>query len=105
MTGTEQLAQILFPNTEIGRSISIEKPLRDDTANLTFLTNQPTIVDLNQSTTPEKIDQKQFLIVCLNSDIDVTRSGRNIDNRAGMNPQGSIVTMIPDSNRSNNCNI
>ena len=95
MTGTEQLAQILCPNTEIGGSISIEKPLRDDTANLTFLTNQPTIVDLNQSTTPEKIDQKQFLIVCLNSDIDVTRYAGNIFNHSGMKPQVPILTIIP----------
>ena len=41
----------------------------------------------------------------LNSGIDVPRSGRNIDNCTGMNPQGPIVTKIPEYNRANNCNI
>ena len=41
----------------------------------------------------------------LDSGTDVPRYGRNIDNRTGMNPQVPIVTTIPDSNRSNNCDI
>ena len=36
---------------------------------------------------------------------DVPRCGWNIDNITGMNPQGPIVTTIPVSNRSNNCDI
>ena len=35
----------------------------------------------------------------------ITISGRNINNRTGMDPQGPIVTMIPESNRAKNCNI
>ena len=49
ITGTENLAQIFFPNPEIGGSISIVNPLRADTENQKDPTIQPTIVHFKQS--------------------------------------------------------
>ena len=56
-------------------------------------------------TGPGHSDQNHLPIGSLNSGIDVPRSGRNIDNPTGMNPQGPIVITISESNRANNCDI
>ena len=68
-------------------------------------TIQKNIIQFNQTTWPRQINQNHFPIISLNSSIGVTRSGQNIDNHTGMNPQGLIVTTIPKSNKSNNCYI
>ena len=81
------------------------KSLRIDTSNRTNPTSQPTIVYLKQATGPIHNDQNHFPIGILNSGIDVPRSGLNIDNRTEMKPQVTIVTTIPESNRSKNCDI
>ena len=86
MAGTEQPAQIVFPTTEIGGSVIIANTLRTDTENWMDLTIQPTIFHLNQATGPGHNERNHFPIGCLNSGIDVPRSGRNIDNPTGMNP-------------------
>ena len=105
MTGKEQQAQILFPTTEIGGSINIAIKLRADTANNMEPTIQPTIIHLKQANGTRHGERNHLPIGILNSGIDVPRSGRNIDNHIGMNPQGPIVTTIPESNRANNCDI
>ena len=53
-------------------------------------TIQTTIVHLKESTRLGHIDQNHFLVSSLNSGIYVPRSGRNIDNHTGMNPQEPI---------------
>ena len=105
MTGTEQLSQILLPTTETWGSVRITKTLRADTANCMDPTIQPTIIHFKQETGPGHSDRNHFPIGGLNSDIWVPRSRLIIDNHAVMNPQGHIVTTIPESNRRNNCNI
>ena len=105
MTGTEQPDQIFLRTTEIGGSISIVKTLKADTENWKDTTIQQTIFQFKQANVPGNSDLNHFLIGSFNSGIDVTRPGRNIDNRTGVNPQGHIVTIIPESNRANNCNI
>ena len=103
--GTEKPDQILLTTIEIGGSVMISNTLRTDTENRTDTTIQPTIVHLRKSTGPGQSDRNHFPIGSLNSGIDVTISGRNIDNRTGMKPQGTIVTTIPESKRMNNCKI
>ena len=105
MMDTEQLAQIFLPTTEIGGFVSIANTLRTETENWTEPIIQPTIFHLKQENGPGHSDRNHLPIWSLNSGIDVPIPGRNIDNRTGVNPQGSIVTTIPDSNRENNCNI
>ena len=105
MTGTEQPAQILLLTTEMGGSISITNLLGDDTNNRMDSTIQPTISHFKQEAVPGHSDWYHFLIGSLNNGIDVPRSRLNIDNRTEMNSQGPIVTTIPESNISNNCNI
>ena len=104
-TVMEQLYQILFSTTEIGGSVSIANTLRNGTENLTDPTIQPTIFNLKQATGTGHSERNHLTIGSLNSGIDVPKYRQNIDNRTGVNPQGPIVTTIPDSNRSNNCNI
>ena len=101
MSDTEQPAQILLPTTEIVGSISITNTLRTYTENQTDFTIQMTIVHLKQANGPVHIDWNHFLIGFLNSGIDVTSSGWNIDNRTRMNPQGTIVNTIPEPDREN----
>ena len=109
MTGTEKPAHILFQTTEIGGSVKhsmgISNPFRNDTVNETYRTIWPTIFHLKKKTRPKHSDQNYSLQKSLDSGTDVPISGKNIDNRTGMNPQGLIVAKIPDSNRANNCNI
>ena len=101
MNYMEQPAQILFPTNEIEGSISIMYTLRTDTSKHTDPTIQPTRLHLKQANGPVHSELNHFLIRILNSGIDVTSSGRNIDNPTRMNPQGTIVTTIPESNRAN----
>ena len=109
MTGKKQLVKISFPNTEIGgpvkHSIGITNPFRDGIENHTYPTIQPTNIHFNQKTRQGNSDWNQFNFKNLNIGIDFSRSRQNIDNRIGMNPQGTILTTIPDSNRANNCDI
>ena len=105
MMGTEQPYKILLPTTKIGRSITIANTLRTDTENRTDPTIQPKILHPKQATEMVHSECNHFPIRNLNSGIDVTIYGRNIDNPTGMNPQGPIGTTIPESNRANNCNI
>ena len=86
MTGTEQLAKILFLTTEIGGYLIIENKLSTYTDNWMDPTIQATMFHLNQATGPGHSDQNHLPISSLNSGIGVTRSGRNIDNCTGMNP-------------------
>ena len=86
-------------NTPFGKS------LRTDTVNQTNPTIKPTIIHINQATIPGHSYPNHFLIGSLNSDVDVPIYGHNIDNRTGVNPQGLIVTTIPESNRANNYDI
>ena len=95
MTGTEQPAQILFLANEIGGYVSIASTLRADTVNQTDLTIQPTIIHFKQATGPGHSDRNHFPIGILNSGIYVPRFRSNIDNYAGLNPQGPIVATIP----------
>ena len=108
MAGTEQPDQILLP-AEIGGSIKysigIVNPFSNGTSNQTDPTIQPIIVHLNQMNGPIHSDQRYFPLVSLDSGTDVSISGRNIDNRTGMNPQGHMVTTIPESSRANNWNM
>ena len=79
--------------------------LRNDTDNRTDPTTQPTIFHLKQSTLTRHSDRNHFPIGILDSGIHVPRSGWNIYNRTGMNPQRPIGNTITYSNISNNCNI
>ena len=105
MIGTEQTYQILIPTTEICGSVKysmgITNLFRTDTENRTDPNIQPTIVYLNQATLMVHSYWNHFSLGSLDSVTDVPRSGRNIDNRTWINPQGPIVNTIPDSNRSN----
>ena len=103
-TSTEQPDKILLTNTEIGGSVSIAEKLRTDTANRNDPTIKKTTVHLNKATGPGRSDRNHFPIGSLNSGITITRSGRNIYNNTGMNPQGHIVTTIPEYNRANALN-
>ena len=51
------------------------------------------------------IDWDYFLLRSLGIVTDVPRYTRNIDTRMWMNPHGPIVTTIPESNITSNCNI
>ena len=84
--GTEQPAQIFLTTTEIGGYVSIANTLKYGTKNRTNPTIQPTIFHFKQSTKQGNSDWNHSPIGSLNSGIDVPRSGRNIDNRTGMNP-------------------
>ena len=95
----------MFLTTELGGSVSITNTLRADTVNWVDPTIQPTIIHSKQATGLGKSDQNHFPIRSLNSGIHVPRSGRYIDNCTGMNPQGPIVSTIPESNRTNNFEI
>ena len=99
MTGMEKTAQILVPTTEIGESIKysmgISNPFRADTLNRTDPTIQPTTAHCNQAAGLGHSDKNHFPLVILDSGTDVPKSGWNIDNRTGINPQGPIVTTIP----------
>ena len=94
----EQRAQILLPTTEIGGSVkyfmSIENPFRTNTENWMDPIIQPTLLQFNQATGLGHSDWYYFPLGSLNSGTDVPRSGRNICNRSGVNPQGPIVTTI-----------
>ena len=79
--------------------------LRDDTANQTYPTIQLATAQFNQVTATGHSDQKHFPIGILNSGIDVPKYGRNIDNHTDINPQEPIVTTIPESSKTNNCDI
>ena len=68
-------------------------------------TIKPTIAHLKRATVPVHSGCNHFPIGSFNSGIDVSRSGRNIDNLTGMNLQGPIVTTIPYYNRANKCNM
>ena len=107
MTGMDQPAQILFPTTEIGESVKysmgIANPFRTDTENQREPTIKPTIVQFKQETGPGHIYRNHFPLRILDSGTDITRYGRNIDNHTGMNPWGPNGTIIPESNRANNC--
>ena len=105
MMGTEQPAQVLLLTTEIGGAISITNKIRTDTANRMDPTIQTTIFHFNQATGPGHSDRNHFPLGSLYSSTDFPISGRNIDNRTGMNPQVHIVATIIDSNRTNKCSI
>ena len=106
MTG---MADQVLLNNEIGvyvkLSVGIANPFRNNTENWADHTIKPTIVHFNQYTGPGNSDWDLYPLGSLDSGTDVTRSGRNIDNRTGMNPKGPIVTTILESNSASNCNI
>ena len=95
-----------MPITEIGgavkHSMGIAHLFKADTSNKRDPTIKPTILHFSQDTGPGHIDWNNFPIRILNRVIDVPRSGQNIDNRTGMNPQGPIFTTILESNGANN---
>ena len=80
-------------------------PSMDGTLNCTDITIQPAIDHFNQATGPVHSDHNHFPLGSLNSGTGFPRSGRNIVKYSGMNPQVPIVTTIPDSDRSNHCNV
>ena len=85
--------------------MGIVNPFRNDTENLTDPTIEPTIYRFNQATRLGHSDQNNYPLGSLDSDTDLSRSGRNIDNRTGMNPHGTIVTTTQESNRAKNYDI
>ena len=85
--------------------MGISNPVRTETANWMESTTQPTIVHFNQETISGHIDCNHSPLRSLDSVTDVPRYGRNIDNYTGMNPQGPIVTMLPEYNKVSKCNI
>ena len=93
------LAESIRMTTTLGKS------LRTDTVNLMDPTGQPKIVHIKKATGQGKNDQNPFPIGSFNVGIDVLIYRQSIDNPNGMKPQGPIVTTIPESNRSNNCDI
>ena len=105
MTVIEQLAQILLTTTEIGGSISIVNALMTYIENRTDPDIKPTISHFKQETGPGYSEQNHSPIGSLHSGIGFPRYWRNIDNRTGMNPQGLIVTTIPESNGASKCDI
>ena len=105
MVGIKQPAQILLLTTEIGGPVNITNTLSIDTENWTGHNIQPNMVYFQQATRLVHSDRKQLPIRRFNSCIDIYRSGRNIDNRTGINLWGPIVTMILESNRENNSEI
>ena len=100
--------KVLLP-TEIGGSvklsIGIMNPFRTHTVNQTDPAIQKITVWSNLETEPGHSDWEYFPLESLESGTDVPRSGRNIDNRTGMNSQVPIVTTILESNITSNCNI
>ena len=107
--GTKHQDQILLPNTEIVGAVKylmgIANPFRTDTVNRTDPTIQPTIIQFYQSTVLGHSDRNQYLLGSFYIGTGVTRSERNIDNCTGMNPKGTFVTKILESNRADNCDI
>ena len=100
--------QVSLPN-EIGGSVKflvfISNPFRNQTANFTDPTIQPSIF-----TTKKRLDWDtaiwyDFPLGSLGSGTDVPIYQWSIDNRTGVNLQGPIVTMIPESNSTSRCQI
>ena len=108
MMGTEIPAQVSLL-TEVGGFVKlllgIAKPFRTHPENWTDPTIKQTIVQYKQATGQGNSDRDYFQLGSFYSGTDVTRYRRNIDNCTGMNPQGSIVTMAPESNSVINCYI
>ena len=108
MRGVEQPAQVLLP-TEIGESVKLSvgigNQFRNHTANRTYPTIQPTITHSDQPTGPGHNDRDYSTLGSLDSGTDVPISGRNIDNRTEMNPQGPMMTIILESNIAIHCNV
>ena len=102
-TGTEKLAQISLTTNEIEGSVNysmgIANPLRTDEVNRKDPTIQPTIIQSNQATGTVHSYCNPPLIGILDCSTDITGSGRNFDNSVGINPQVSIMTTIPESNK------
>ena len=82
--------------------MGITDPFRTDTTNRRNPIIQPTIVQFYQDTILVHSDQNHFPIGSLDSGTDAPISGRNIDNRTEMNPQGPIGTTTLESNREKN---
>ena len=68
------------------RQAYLTNPFRADTANCMYPTIKSIISCFKQSNGPVHCDQNYDPLRSLNSGIDVPISGRNIDNRTGMNP-------------------
>ena len=87
--------------------VGIVNLFRNHTANQTEPTIQPTIVHYNQATVTGHSDWEYLPLRILDSGTDVRSrgSGKNIDNHAGVNPQGPIVARIPETNIASNYNI
>ena len=79
--------------------MGITEPFSTDAKNMRNPIIQPAIVQLYQETTTVHSDQNHSPLGSLDSGTDIPISGRNIDNRTGMNPQGPIGTTILESNR------
>ena len=105
MTGMEQRGRILLL-TEIGGTVKfpsgIVELFETHTANKRDPTIQLTIVHFNQLSTPGHIAWYNSPLGSLDSITGDPRSRRNIDNRTEMNPQGPIVTTIPESKNTRN---
>ena len=107
MTGMEQPSQVLFPTEIEGSvklSVGIVHPFRTHTVNRNDPTIKPTIIHSNQSTGPVHIDQDYSPLGNFYSGtyILIGGSGRNIDSCTGVNPQGTIKTIILEPNISSN---
>ena len=104
MRGTEKPDQISLTTTEIGGSVKylmgVSNPFRTDKENLTDPTIEPSIIHFKKVTVPGHSDWKLTPFGSFDSGTDVPRSRVNIDKRTGKNPKGTIVTTIPESNRS-----
>ena len=109
MTGMEKPDQVSLKTNEIGGSIKflvrIANPFSTPTENWTGTNIQTTIIHSKQATSLVHIDWYHFHLRILDSDTGVPRSGCNIYNRIGINPQGPIVTTFPKSNSAINCDI
>ena len=103
--GTEQPAQVSLPTEIVGSVkflVGIAHPFRTHTFNRNESTIQPTIIHSNQSTIPGHSDRYYSPLGILDIGTGVPRSGRNIDNRTGVNPQGHIGTTISEFNSTSN---
>ena len=71
------------------------------------LTIKPTTVHSNKSTRRGNSNRDYSPLGSLDSGTDVKSrgSGRNIDKHTGVNTQGPIGTIIPESNSASNCDI
>ena len=85
--------------------MGIANPFKTYKANQMNPNIQPNIFHLIHLTGPVHSGWIHFPISILESGIDVPIYRQNIGNSNEMNPQGPILTMIPESNRENNCNI